>query len=439
MHEYNLRPREEQRCSFTAGHRRHGQQYQRSAKNAHSSTTTNATELKTALQPRSLTSEQMQQYSENITNVHFATKPNATKLKTTIHVRGYNNAIETISIGTIHPEDICTVCQERYANEDHAIQVKGCGHVYHPQCLSPWAVEQAKNSCPNCRAQLVRMQDPEQEQKKICAMDQAKMEVTAMYLPSKDADSPLVLDLALRDDTEGLSVPEVILDAEATSDEDMMAYDSNNTSYSDTPSSPPVIHLDPPIHWVHPPVVEVMPDTKVTNGDDMMNIDTSETMDSDTSSLASSDNEEPHATPPPSAPARRTHITQGLPTPAASPLLPPQTLAPRRALPIFSPQILPRNLPPGPRYHDPSLHPLPHHQFAVLWHHPAGSPFLYYTSEAFHEFMQPGSRAEQAWIRGEVTVWIAIPRAFTGRTVRSGGWVYELGEDWWTRRGGRHP
>jgi hypothetical protein len=113
------------------------QKYLENVTNVHFATKPNATKFKTALRPRSFTSEQMQQYLGNTVNVLSSTTSNATELKTTyIHVQEYNNAIEPISIGTIHPEDICTVYQERYVKEDHAIQVKGCGHLSPPVSIT---------------------------------------------------------------------------------------------------------------------------------------------------------------------------------------------------------------------------------------------------------------------------------------------------------------
>jgi len=45
----------------------------------------------------------------------------------------------------------CAICQEKYAKEDHVIELP-CKHNYHKDCCMPWLKE--RNTCPLCRANV---------------------------------------------------------------------------------------------------------------------------------------------------------------------------------------------------------------------------------------------------------------------------------------------
>mmetsp|Transcript_18356 Transcript_18356/g.31384 ORF Transcript_18356/g.31384 Transcript_18356/m.31384 type:complete len:159 (-) Transcript_18356:64-540(-) len=60
----------------------------------------------------------------------------------------------------------CTICVE-FIQIGNRGMFMPCGHIYHPDCLKPWF--ETNNSCPVCRYEIPKDQQPEDPSKKVSA------------------------------------------------------------------------------------------------------------------------------------------------------------------------------------------------------------------------------------------------------------------------------
>ena len=51
-------------------------------------------------------------------------------------------------------EEQCAVCRMEFDEGDEVQCLPACGHVYHPDCLSPWLAE--NKCCPICKTEIAK-------------------------------------------------------------------------------------------------------------------------------------------------------------------------------------------------------------------------------------------------------------------------------------------
>jgi hypothetical protein len=314
----------------------------------------------------------------NTTNIPRSTTPTATNLKINKNLKDFlTNGAKNLRTCTLAASVQCPICPDAYTDENGAIKIRRCAHIFHLGCLSEWihTKEQLSSStCPMCRAPLFARKEVEgcyrtrrggggpQELEWVTGEQLTRQLLEVMeaeYAVNGRAYDPLVDD-RLDDEIHalmGASSSDIVIEEDpAVLEMRNLARNFNRpTAYTTFPPSPPPSHTSPPVpnSYINPPIT------------------------------------------PPSSP----HYTLNPP----SPLITNSWIAPTRD----SSQCT----------------------FALLRHSLPGAQIEYYTSEAFNRKIPPGSEAEQMWYRGEIAVWVAVPPGFSGSTVVRGGWRFEVVED----------
>jgi hypothetical protein len=355
----------------------------------------------------------------------------------------YDKGIKHIRVCTIARGEICTICRESFDEEDGAVKVNGCRHIYHPVCLSAWIEGEAKNTCPNCRAQTLRLVGEEEgcsiEPVEV-ALKRALFAEFAARARTPEASinathefgkgNTLVVDIDDGVDADEIDskmeTTEVDTDHKVEADtidsmEAIMEADIDNGVEADMIDS----KMDDTVEVDTNTIDFKMDATVEADSADGVEADTIDskmepTMDVDSDNEMEADQRPGCITPPSTAPSTRPSSRVGIssitppPSPIPSSWTSPSQCSPSTTLPHPS---------------SPLDHPAdctPNYTFALLCHSLPGARIEYYTGEGFISRIPPGSGEEHKWLRGEITVWVAVPVGWRGENVVRGGFRYEI-------------